>query len=98
MNVSALVSYPCTPGTRAAIVRPQVENRISASARVKEDRTELDSHTDTCVVSQNALVFHETNCYVQVSPFSDSLGMLLNVQGVSAALAYDKHDTGETII
>jgi hypothetical protein len=44
------------------------------------------------------MVFHETHRYVQVSPFSDSLGILSHVPVVSAAVAYDDHNTGETIL
>jgi hypothetical protein len=65
---------------------------------MREGRTELDSHTDACVVGKNAMVFHETHQYVQVSPFSDSLGMLSHVPIVSATVAYDDYEIGETIV
>jgi hypothetical protein len=100
MNLSPLVTYPCTPGTQSAIVHAVMKQRssVSLTAQIKEFRTELDSHTDTCVIGKNAMVFHETHRYVQVSPFSDSLGILSHVPVVSAAVAYDDHNTGETIL
>ena len=65
---------------------------------MNETRSEMDSHTDTCVVGSNALIFHETMRYVTVAPFTDTLGTLDHRPIVSAAIAHDDHETGEVII
>ena len=98
MNVSSLMMYPCTPGTQLAILYATMQQRMHAKARIKESRTKWDSHTNTCVVGKNAMIFHETHRYVQVSPFLDSLRTLSHVLIMSAAVAYDDHSTGAFLI
>ena len=63
-----------------------------------EHPTDLDSHADTCVVGQNAVIVHLLNKKVNVTGFDPSQGKLKDLELVSAALAYDDPTTGETII
>ncbi len=63
-----------------------------------ETRTELDSHADTCVIGKECLVIHETHRFVNVVPYSDTLGGMDNKPIISAALAYDEPMTGEVVI
>jgi hypothetical protein len=59
----------------------------------------MDSHTDTCVIGRNALVFHEDpSRFVNVTPFAASFGTMDNKPIVDAALAYDNPITGETCL
>lgn len=59
-------------------------------------RTELDSHADTCVISpQAALVTHDFERDVQVHGYDGSVGAT-RCKTVSAAIAYDHPQTGET--
>ena len=63
-----------------------------------EHPTDLDSHADTCVVGKNALIIHILNKKVNVTGFDPSLGKVKDLDLVSAALAYDCPETGETVI
>ena len=64
-----------------------------------EHPTDLDSHADTCVVGKNALIDHILNKKVNVTGFDPSLGKeVKDLDLVSAALAYDCPETGETVI
>ena len=63
-----------------------------------EHPTDLDSHADTCVVGKNAFIVRQLNKKVNVTGFDPSLGQLHDLDLVSAALAYDHPETGETVI
>jgi hypothetical protein len=63
-----------------------------------EHPTDLDSHADTCVVGKNAQIVHILNKKVNVTGFDPSLGKVKDLDLVSAALAYDCSETGETVI
>ena len=52
-------------------------------------RTEFDSHADSQVVGNNALILHSTSETVNVVPFTDGLGTCPNVPIVTADIAYD---------
>jgi hypothetical protein len=61
-----------------------------------EIRTELDSHADTCCVSdKTALVIHDFDQPVNVHSYSDLIGTL-RCKTVSAVLWYDHPETGDT--
>jgi len=53
------------------------------------DRTELDSHADTCCIGANATVIEFTGRICDVSPFSDSYSPVKDISVVKAATAYD---------
>jgi hypothetical protein len=63
-----------------------------------ERRTELDSHTNTCVLGPGCRIVHETLRYVNVTPFTQTLGQMSHKPIVSGALAYNDPTTGEVIM
>jgi hypothetical protein len=65
---------------------------------VTEHPTDLDSHADTCVVGKNAFIVHLLDKKVNVTGFDPSLGKVTGLNLVSAALAYDCPETGDTVI
>ena len=64
-----------------------------------EKRTDLDSHADTCVIGQHALIVHNFNRPVNVVGYDPSKGIMTpNCRTVLAAVAYDFPVTGEVFI
>ena len=64
-----------------------------------EQRTDLDSHADTCVIGQNELIVQNLNRPVNVVGYDPSKGiMTLNYQTVSAAVEYDCPMKGKLFI
>eukprot|EP00957_Ditylum_brightwellii_P138780 10578742-Ditylum_brightwellii.AAC.1 len=61
-----------------------------------ESSTELDSHTDTCVVGKNCLIVQEFDRYVSVTGYDPALGSQNERQIITASFAYDCPDNGET--
>ena len=72
--------------------------RSQARAEAREVRSELDSHADTCVVGNNALVFQDFDRPVDVIGYDKQLGVAENCRTVGAAVAYDDPGTGQIII
>ena len=72
--------------------------RSQARAEAREVWSELDSHADTCVVGNNALVFQDFGRPVDVIGYDKELGVAENCRTVGAAVAYDDPGTGQTII
>ena len=65
----------------------------------REQRIDLDSHVETCVIGQHALIVHYFNPPVNVVGYDPSKGiMTTNCRTVSAAVAYDFPMTGEVFI
>ena len=65
-------------------------NTVISSMQLEEDsRTELDSHADTCVVGDNALIIHEHNRTVDVVGYEGSAGRSKRLKVVDAAVAYE---------
>jgi len=62
------------------------------------NRTELDSHADTCVARANTVPLWYTDCAVSVSPFIGEYQPLSDVPIASVATAWDHPETGETYI
>ena len=58
---------------------------------------EVDSHADTCVVGQGALVIHDYHRPVEVGAYDKQLGTR-SYRTVSAVLAYDCPRTGNTFM
>ena len=73
--------------------------KISAvcSVHIHEERSELDSHADTCVAGAAWKVMEYTGVVCNVYPYSDSYKPLKQVPVVEAVTAYN-HPTGETFI
>jgi len=69
----------------------------SARSRLNCLRVELDSHADTCVVGQHALVIHEHPNVVMVSGFDPSQPPR-RAKVVDAAIRYTCRDTGDHLI
>lgn len=65
---------------------------------VQDDvRMELDSHADTCVVGKDtALIIQDFERPVQVHGYLGDVGKARNCKTVSAVVAYDHPETGET--
>jgi len=59
---------------------------------------ELDSHADTCVFGDGCLVVYDTGITVSVEPYMATLGLSPEVPIVTAAVAYDHPDTGQTYV
>ena len=66
-----------------------------STANDYHSRIELDSHADTCVIGKNAMVIHDHRWRVSVTGYDPKAGSNL-YRIVSAALAYDHPQTGET--
>ena len=62
------------------------------------NRTELDSHADTCVAGANTVPLWYADCQVCVSPFIGEYQPLTNVPIASVATAWDHPETGETYL
>ena len=58
-----------------------------------EAQNNLDMHVDQCVVGINVLIVNDFNRPVTVQGFKTD-----NLHTISAAMAYDLPDTGETVI
>ena len=64
-----------------------------------EQQTDLDSHADTCVIGQHALIVYNFNLPVNVFGYDPSKGIMNpNGRTVSAAGAYDCPMIGEVFI
>ena len=80
---------------------PVVNKRLvgtvaSINVDVEEQRTELDNHADTCVVSEDtSLIIHDYERPVQVFGYNESVGTEADCKTVSAVVAYDHPVTGE---
>ncbi|KAI2498496.1 Reverse transcriptase (RNA-dependent DNA polymerase) [Fragilaria crotonensis] len=62
------------------------------------DRSEMDSHADTCVAGCNMVVLEDTGQTVSVTPFTSEYNALKGIPIVSAATAYDCPTDGETYL
>ena len=64
-----------------------------------EKQTYLDSHADTCIIGQHALILHDFNLSVNVVGYDPSKGIMTpNCQTVPAAVAYEFPMKGEVFI
>ena len=59
----------------------------------QDSRTELDSHADTCVVGQNALITYNFETLVQVTGYDNVNAKYYKT--VSAAVVYDDPMSGQ---
>ena len=59
-----------------------------SSVETNETTTDLDSHADSPVVGDNAIILFHTNKTVRVSGFTKALGDISKVPVVVAAVAY----------
>jgi hypothetical protein len=63
-----------------------------------EAQNDLDTHADQCVVGLNVLIVNDFDRPVAVQGFDPNGPKIDNLRTVSAAMAYDLPDTGETVI
>ena len=64
-----------------------------------EQRTDLDSHADTCVIGQHALIVHDFKRTVNVTGYDPLKGTMDPIcRTFSAAIAYDFPMMGEVFI
>ena len=69
-----------------------------SSVETSETTTDLDSHADSPVVGDNAMILFHTNKTVRVSGFTKALGDISKVPVVVAAVAYTDAITGITYL
>ena len=69
-----------------------------SSVETNETTTDLDSHADSPVVGDNAMILFHTNKTVRVSGFTKALGDISKVPVVVAAVAYTDAITGITYL
>ena len=63
-----------------------------------ESMTDLDSHTDQCLLGNNTLVVHDYDKLVNVVGYDPRGPVTRSLHTISGALAYDCPDSGETFI
>jgi hypothetical protein len=73
-------------------------SRVHDPSRFIINRTELDSHADTCVAGANTTPLWYADHYVSVSPFIGEYEPLEQIPIASVATAWDHPDTGETYL
>ena len=62
------------------------------------NRTELDSHADTCVAGANTIPLWFTDETVSVAPFIGEYSPLKDVPIASVAIAWDSPEDGRTLL
>ena len=75
--------------------------RIIANVHVNDTlagRTDLDSHADQCIVGSNCLVTHNYKQPVSIQGYDPDGSTTDSLRTISAVLAYNLPDTGETLI
>ena len=78
----------------SAITSRRIPNKRARveSLKTTTQRTELDSHADTCVISQhNALITYDYDTPVTVTGFTDKVGNM-TCKTVTGVIAYDTHE------
>jgi hypothetical protein len=61
-------------------------------------RVELDNNADTCFFGGDVMVDNDTDRFINVTPFTESLVTVKRVQIISAAIAYDASRSGTVYI
>jgi hypothetical protein len=78
-------------------IRPRNIGQVVHNA-VDCDRSELDSHADTCCAGDNSVVITRSGRYVDVSPFSSTYDALKSVEVVQAGTVWVNPTDGITYI
>ena len=80
----------------AVIKSVRILGSLETRTSLLEQRTELDSHADTCVVGHNtALLIHGYETPVHVQGYNEAVGEKSNCRIISAVVAYDHPATRE---
>ena len=70
----------------------------SSILQLSQSRTELDRHTETYNIGNNALVTHMYKIYVNVHAYDPSLGCVKDMSLLNAAVVYDCSHTCMVLI
>ena len=73
-------------------------NASSSSRQTVYSKCELDSHADTIVAGANCIILNYTGQECDVSAYRDDYTPVQNVPIVTAATAWQSHETGQTYI
>ena len=80
-----------------AAIRMTRLGALKVTTSQTECRSELDNHADTCVVgTKTALLIHDYNRPVQVHGYDEGVGEIEACRTVSAVIAYDHPESGDT--
>ena len=95
MVMNYLIASLCTKsiGQRQVVRISSFRNMHPGAATTK-----LDSHADTCVLGNNALITHSYGRTVTVTGYDPSLGQLTNLDIVSDQVAYELHNSSDVVI
>jgi hypothetical protein len=89
----------CQSGKKNCPIKNVSGLKTIPMVNIHKDRSELDSHMDTCVIGKNVLITHDCNRPVSTTCYDQSQGTThRNMKTISAALAYDCPRTGQVII
>ena len=70
---------------------------LTATTSQTECHSKLDNHADTCMIAtKTALLIHNYDRPVQVHGYDDGVGETKACRTVSAVIAYDHPDSGDT--
>ena len=73
-----------------------VNLEVATVVSLTENTSELDTHSDTCVVGRHAFVIERHHRVVNVSGYNPSKGSVKNLEIVNAAITVNDVDTGES--
>ena len=95
-----VVAANITTNRRVASMRkkPMSSRMNNDSSRPTYGRMEFDSHADTIVLGNNAIILQYTSRECDVSPYSDSYEPIRNVPIVQGPTSITSATTGETLI
>ena len=96
---TSVVSVNKTSQRRASSLNQSTLTRKhNDSSKVVYGRMELDSHADTIVLGNNAIIMHYTTRECDVAPYADTYEPIRNVPIVTGATAVTSAATGMTHI
>jgi hypothetical protein len=75
-----------------------IQHGLSAMQITDHPRSDLDLHTDTCCIGDNALVLYYHNQTISVAPFLSSLSTEDAVPIVTATVTYDGPILAQTFV
>ena len=82
-------------GRKHFVVESRRVNQLRSSIDdiVTHTRTEMDSHADTCVVGDNALIIHDHERHIAVTGYDHGRSKTYKI--VDAVIGYDDPETGD---
>ena len=83
--------------SRCSAIRTTRLGDLTATTSQTECHSELDNHSDTCVVgTKTALLIHDYDRPVKVHRYDEGVGEIEACRTVSTVIAYDHPESGET--